>query len=75
MTHVLSRHGSRDDAEAWVKARAPAALKGLRVVQLPSPTANYRLRVPRADVEQAERLRSLSPDDLAGGFKPCPVRP
>lgn len=72
---VLSRHGSRDDAEAWIRARAPAGLRGLRVVQLPAPAASYRLRVPRADSEQAERMRALPADLLAGGFKPCAARP
>jgi len=72
---VLSRHGSRDDAEAWIKARAPAGLRGLRVVQLPASAATYRLRVPRADSDQAERMRALPADLLAGGFKPCVARP
>jgi len=72
---VLSRHVSREEAEAWIKTRVPAALRGLRVVQLPAPPASYRLRVPRADSEQAERMRNLPADLLAGGFKPCAARP
>ncbi len=68
---VLSRHGSRDDAEAWIKARAKADLRGLRVVQLPSSSPAYKLRVPSADTEQAERLLALPAGALAGGFKPC----
>jgi hypothetical protein len=71
---VLSRHGSRDDAEAWIKARAKADLRGLRVVQLPSSSPTYRLRVPRADTEQAERLLALPAEPLGGGFKPCAVK-
>lgn len=68
---VLSRHGSRDDAQAWIKARAKAELRGLRVVQLPSNSPTFWLRVPRADTEQAERLLALPAQALAGGFKAC----
>ena len=71
---VLSRHGSRDDAEAWVKARAKADLRGLRVVQLSSNSPTFRLRVPRADTEQTERLLALPAEALAGGFKPCAAK-
>lgn len=71
---VLSRHGSRDDAEAWIKARAKTDLRGLRVVQLPSSSPTYRLRVQRADTEQAERLLALPAEPLAGGFKPCAAK-
>ena len=71
---VLSRHGSRDDAEAWIKARAKADLRGLRVVQLPSSSPTHWLRVPRADTEQAERLLALPTEPLAGGFKPCAAK-
>lgn len=72
---VLSRHGSRDDAEAWIRARVPAALKGVRAEQLPAPPPAFQLRVPRADAEQAERLRALPPGALAGGFRPCAAKP
>ena len=71
---VLSRHGSRDDAEAWIAARAKADLRGLRVVLQPSGSLSYRLRVPQADTEQAERLLALPADALAGGFKPCAAK-
>ena len=72
---VLSRHGSRDDAEAWLKNKAPAALRGARVVQLPAPPPSFRLRVPQADADMAERMRALPADLLAGGFKPCAAKP
>lgn len=72
---VLSRHSSRDDAQAWLKARSGTPLRGARVVQLPPPAPAWRLRVARADAEQAERLRSLPGETLAGGFKPCAAKP
>ena len=71
---VLSRHGSRDDADGWIKHKAPAGLRGVRIVQLPLPPPSVRLRVPRADAEQAARLRALPAAALAGGFRPCAAR-
>lgn len=61
---VLSRHDSREAAEAWLKDKAPKALRGARVVSLPGRNEGTLLRVPRAAAEQAEKL-------LAAGFKPC----
>ena len=72
---VLSRHTSRDEAQAWLNARSTPALRGVRLVQLPAPAASYRLRVARADSEQAERLKALPAAVLAGGFKPCAAKP
>lgn len=72
---VLSRHTTRDEAQAWLSARSQTPLRGTRVVQLPAPPAAYRLRVARAEPDQAERLKALPGDALAGGFKPCAVKP
>ena len=72
---VLSRHASRDEAQAWVTARGTGALRGVRVLQLPLPKAAYRLRVARADADQVERLKTLPGDTLAGGFRPCAAKP
>jgi hypothetical protein len=69
---VLNRHASRDEAEAWLKDQAPPGLRGARVVQLPAVAApSWRLRVANADADQAERLKTLAGDLLAGGFRPC----
>ena len=72
---VLSRHTTRDEAQAWLAARSTSALRGVRVLQLPAPKAAYRLRVARADADQAERLKALPGDTLAGGFRPCAAKP
>jgi hypothetical protein len=72
---VLSRQGSRAEAEDWLKTQAPAGLRGARVVQLGTAVPSWRLRVANADAEQAERLKGLATDSLAGGFKPCAARP
>lgn len=72
---VLSRHATREQAQAWVNAKSSTALRGVRVVQLPSAPGNLRLRVARADTEQADRLRALPAEALAGGFRPCVAKP
>lgn len=82
---VLSRHATREQAEAAVAALTtpdkPGAMprvRGIRAVGLALPPAQHWLRVPRADVEQQERLQALAADAaaaLGGGFKPCAARP
>jgi hypothetical protein len=61
---VLSRHDTRDAAEAWLAEKAPRTLKGARVASSPGRGEGTVLRVPRAAPEQAEKL-------AAAGFKPC----
>ncbi len=75
---VLSRHPSREAAEAALAAVAASAprLRGARVLQLPPPPSALWLRAAQADAELAEQLKALPPEALAGGFKPCvAVRP
>jgi hypothetical protein len=72
---VLSRHASKDDAQAWIDSRATTGLKGLRVVQLPSTASAWRLRVPKADTTLTDKLQALPAEALAGGFKACAARP
>ena len=72
---LLSRHASRDDAQAWLNARIGTPLRGARVLQLPPPAPAWWLRVARADAELAERLKALPGDTLAGGFRPCAAPP
>ena len=66
---VLSRHASREAAEAALAALAVQSprLRGARVVQLPPPPLLQWLRVTQAEPELAERLKALP----VGGFKPC----
>jgi hypothetical protein len=68
---VLNRHATREAAEAWLKDGAPAGLRGARVLQLPESPPTWRLRVPAAEADLAERLKTISADGLAGGFRPC----
>lgn len=69
---VLSRHATRDAAEAELANLASSkSLKGARVVEMPAPPPAYWLRVPRSDAELAARLKALPGGPLAEGFKPC----
>lgn len=70
-TLVLSRHASRDAAEAALAALAAGGLRGARVVEQESPPPRYWLRAERADGTLQERLRALPPQALAGGFVRC----
>ena len=72
---VLSRHATRDEAQAWLDARTTDALRGVRLVPLPGGAVRSRLRAARVDGDTAERLKALPGDLLAGGFKPCASRP
>jgi hypothetical protein len=85
---VLSRHLSRAQADAALaqvstatqgKGTVSSSLKGLRVVALPTPPAQYWLRAEKADAALQARLNSIpnqdAKDALAGGFKPCALRP
>ena len=72
---AISRHPSRDAAEAALAGLAAKPVKGLRVVEVSSAPAQQWLRVPKADADTAERLKALPADTLAGGFKACAARP
>jgi hypothetical protein len=55
------------------------ALKGLRVVALPTPPPQYWLRAEKVDAALQTRLSGIPAQDakdaLAGGFRPCSLRP
>lgn len=70
-TLVLSRHASRDAAEAALATLAAGGLRGARVVEQESPPPQFWLRAERADGTLQERLRTLPPQALAGGFVAC----
>jgi hypothetical protein len=86
----LSR-GQAEDALALVLNKANSAgapnanggngpaLKGLRVVALPAAPPQYWLRADKVDAALQTRLSGIPKQDandaLAGGFKPCALRP
>jgi len=62
---VLSRHATREAAEAALRRSVPPALRGVRVEPLSSREARTSLRVAQVRPEVAERLKA------AGGFALC----
>jgi hypothetical protein len=72
---VLSRHATQAEAEAALAALVAQPIRGLRVVALPAPPPQLWLRVASADSPVRARLQALSSAALAGGFRPCAVRP
>jgi hypothetical protein len=72
---VLSRHASREAADAALAATANTALRGARVALLPAPPPLHGLRLARIDGEQAERLRALPAGAFGAGFRPCAAKP
>ncbi|EGJ09193.1 MULTISPECIES: hypothetical protein [Rubrivivax] len=68
---VLSRHGSREDAERALAAASAKGVKTARAVALPPPPPQHWLRVPRADATLQARLGETA---LPGGtrFHRCP---
>jgi hypothetical protein len=78
---ALSRHATQSEAEVALAAAAASAAsaapiaRGLRVVSLPAPPVQVWLKAPQVDAEQQEKLKGLSGDAVAGGFKACVARP
>jgi hypothetical protein len=74
---VLSRHTTRDEAEAALAqlAKANPSLRGARVLQLPASLPPLWLRVAKADADVQQRLKALPPAPLGGGFKRCAASP
>jgi hypothetical protein len=68
---LVSRHATRAEAEAALSAIAAKPPRFLRVVGLPTPPAQFWLRVAKADSLLQDRLKSLPPEPLAGGFRTC----
>ncbi|MCV2351265.1 hypothetical protein [Paucibacter sp. Y2R2-4] len=75
-TLLLSRHDSEKAANAALESLSQRALKGLRVLQLQTPSKRYKLVMPQLDGLQQGRVANLKDGAaVAGGFKACPVQP
>lgn len=72
---VLSRHTTKDAAEAALAQLTQRGVRTARVATLPAPPPTHWLRVARADVRLQERLLSLRPPALALPFAACEARP
>ena len=68
---VLSRHATRAAADSALAAVASKPPRFLRVVSLPTPPAQWWLRVAKADAAQQDKLKALPAEPLVGGFKLC----
>lgn len=67
----LGNFSDRYGAETALNNLAKKGVRSARVAQLPTGTAQWWLRVARADAEMQTRLKTLPTERLAGGFKPC----
>lgn len=68
----LSRHDSRDSADAALAQMVQRGVRTARVVALPPPPAQHWLRTPRATAELQARLAGLKPPLISAAFVRCP---
>jgi hypothetical protein len=71
---ALSRHASKEAADAALAQLAQRGVRTARVVSLPSPPPQHWLRVQRADARLQDRLLALRPPALNLPFAPCQAR-
>ena len=69
----LGNFSDRYGAETALNSLTRKGVRSARVVPLPTGTAQWWLRVARADAEMQTRLKSLPPERLGSGFRPCAV--
>jgi hypothetical protein len=72
---ALSRHASKEAADAALAQLTQRGVRTARVVVLPPPPLQHWLRVQRADMRLQDRLLSLRPPALGVPFAPCQTRP
>lgn len=68
---ALGEFGAQADAQARLDRLQSRGVRTARVVQLPSPGAEHRLRVDRVAVGVAEKLAALSSQGGATRWLPC----
>lgn len=68
---VLSRHDSREAAEAALATGTQHGLRTAKVVALPPPPLQHWLRLPHADAETRTKLLALKPPEFAATFAAC----
>jgi hypothetical protein len=67
----LGEFGAQADAQARLERLQARGVRTARVVQLPSPGVEHRLRVDRLEPPSAERLAALSSQPGATRWQPC----
>lgn len=68
---ALGEFGAQADAQARLDRLQSRGVRTARVVQLPSPGAEHRLRVDRVEVGVAEKLAALSSQGGGTRWQPC----
>lgn len=67
----LGNYSDRYGAEAALNQLAQKGVRTARVAQLPAGNIQHWLRAAKADGELQTRLKTLPPEKLGAGFKPC----
>jgi len=70
---VLSRHETREAADAALAQVTQHGVRTARLASLPAP-AQHWLRAARADTELQARLKAVKPPIIASEFGPCSKR-
>ena len=68
----LSRHDSREAADAALALLVQRGVRTARVAAVPAPPDQHWLRLPRASPDLLARLRGLQPPVISAGFVRCP---
>jgi hypothetical protein len=68
---ALGEFGTQADAQQWLDQLQARGVRTARVLQLPSPGGEHRLRADRVDAAAAERLAALSGQPNATRWQPC----
>lgn len=68
---ALGEFGAQADAQARLDRLQARGVRSARIVQLPSPGVEHRLRADRVETAVAERLAALSSADGATRWRPC----
>ncbi len=68
----LSRHDSRESADAALALLVQRGVRTAKVVALPAPPVQHWLRMPRATADLQARLSGLKPPMISAAFVRCP---
>jgi len=68
---ALGEFAAQADAQARLDRLQARGVRTARVVQLPSPGVEHRLRIDRVEAAAAEKLAALSGEGAAARWQPC----
>jgi len=72
---ALSRHDSREAADAALAQFGQRGVHTAKVVALPPPPLQHWLRAARADADLQARLAAIGPPTITAAFVPCAKSP